>query len=59
MPSEAAPALGRYLPGKAGDALLGLPKEHLLTPAMGAAVLVAWTVALVAGAIARNERTDV
>jgi ABC-2 type transport system permease protein len=55
----AVPGLGRYLPGKAGDALLGLPKDHLLTPAMGAAVLVAWTVALVAGAIARNERTDV
>ena len=39
----AVPSVGRYLPGKAGDALAGQPVEHLLTPGLGAAVLVAWT----------------
>lgn len=53
------PAVGRYLPGKASDALAGRPVEHLLAPGLGAAVMVAWTAALVALATARNDRTDV
>ena len=28
----AAPSVGRFLPGKAGDGLAGLPDEHLLAP---------------------------
>jgi ABC-type transport system involved in multi-copper enzyme maturation permease subunit len=55
----AAPSFGRYLPGKAGDALAGRPAEHLLTPAAGAAVLIAWSLVLVAAATVRNERSDV
>ena len=55
----AVPSVGRYLPGKAGDALSGQPVEHLLAPALGAAVLVAWTLVFVASATVRTERTDI
>jgi ABC-type transport system involved in multi-copper enzyme maturation permease subunit len=55
----AAPSVGRYLPGKSGDALAGLPKDLLLSPGVGAAVLAAWTVAFVVAASVRNERSDV
>jgi ABC-2 type transport system permease protein len=52
------PSVGRYLPGKAADALVGRPVEHLLSPGLGAAVLAAWTLAFVVAAILRTERTD-
>jgi ABC-type transport system involved in multi-copper enzyme maturation permease subunit len=55
----ALPSVGRFLPGKAGDALAGSSVEHLLTPAVGGAVLVAWTSAFVVAASLRNERTDI
>jgi hypothetical protein len=42
-----------------GDALAGSSVEHLLTPAVGGAVLVAWTSAFVVAASLRNERTDI
>jgi ABC-2 type transport system permease protein len=54
----AVPSAGRFLPGKAGDALSGLPTAHLLTPALGAAVLAAWTLAFSAVAIVRNDHSD-
>jgi ABC-type transport system involved in multi-copper enzyme maturation permease subunit len=54
----AAPALGRWLPGKAGDALAGQPVEHLLSPGAGAVALAAWTLAFVAAAIVRTDRSD-
>ena len=53
------PSIGRFLPGKAGDALAGSSVEHLLAPAVGGAVLVAWTAAFVVVASLRNERTDI
>ena len=55
----AVPSTGRYLPGKAGDALAGQPVEHLLAPGPGAAALVMWTLAFVAAAILRTDRSDV
>lgn len=55
----AVPSAGRYLPGKASDALAGLPTEHLLTPGLGAAVYAAWTLAFIATATLRNDRSDV
>jgi len=55
----AVPSVGRFMPGKAGDALTGRPVEDLLAPGLGAAVLVAWTVTLVAAATVRNARTDI
>ena len=54
----AIPSVGRFLPGKAGDALAGRPDELLLAPAVGAAVLIAWTLALAAAAVMRNDRSD-
>ena len=55
----AAPSTGRYLPGKAGDALAGQPTEHLLAPGVGAAVVVGWMLALVVAATVRTDRSDV
>jgi ABC-2 type transport system permease protein len=55
----AAPSVGRYLPGKAGDALAGRPDALLLAPATGAAVLALWTLAFVAAATVRSDRSDV
>jgi ABC-2 type transport system permease protein len=55
----ALPSVGRFMPGKAGDALTGRPVEDLLAPGLGAAVLVAWTVTLVAAATVRNARSDI
>jgi ABC-2 type transport system permease protein len=56
---SAAPSIGRYLPGKASDALAGLPTAHLVTPALGAALYAAWALAILAAAVVRNERSDV
>ena len=53
------PSVGRYPPGKAGDALAGRGVEHLLAPGPGAAVLIAWTLAFVAAAAARDAHSDV
>jgi ABC-type transport system involved in multi-copper enzyme maturation permease subunit len=55
----ALPAAGRYLPGKAGDALAGRAVDDLLAPGVGAAVLVAWTLAFVVAATVRGDRSDV
>jgi ABC-type transport system involved in multi-copper enzyme maturation permease subunit len=55
----AAPSIGRFLPGKAGDALAGRADESLLAPGMGAAVLLAWTLAFAVAAAVRTERSDV
>ncbi|MGZ8650483.1 MAG: ABC transporter permease [Solirubrobacteraceae bacterium] len=55
----AVPSVGRYLPGKAGDALAGRPDELLLAPGAGAAVLIAWGLAFLAAATIRNDRSDV
>ena len=55
----AVPSVGRYLPGKAGDAMAGLPTAHLVKPAVGAAVYAAWMLAFLIAATIRNERTDI
>jgi len=56
---SAVPSIGRYLPGKASDALAGLPTAHLVTPALGAAVYAAWTLAFLAAATVRIDRSDI
>jgi ABC-2 type transport system permease protein len=53
------PSVGRFLPGEAGNALSGMPDEDLLAPGVGAAVLIAWTLAFVAAARAQLVRTDI
>ena len=55
----AVPSIGRFLPGKAGDALAVRPVEHLLSQGSGAAVLAAWALALVTAAAVRSRRSDV
>lgn len=55
----AVPSAGRYLPGKAGDALAGQSVEHLLAPASGGVVLAAWALLLVGAATVRTDRADV
>lgn len=56
---SAAPSVGRYLPAQAGSALGGMPDEGLLGPGVAGAVLVAWTVAFIAAATVRTDRSDV
>jgi ABC-2 type transport system permease protein len=53
------PSVGRYLPGKAGDALSGRGVEHLLAPGAGAAVLIVWTLTFVVVAVIRDARSDI
>jgi ABC-type transport system involved in multi-copper enzyme maturation permease subunit len=53
------PSVGRYLPGPSASAVAGLPDENLLATGTGAAVLLAWTLAFVAAATARNDLTDI
>ncbi|HEY7705773.1 MAG TPA: ABC transporter permease [Gaiellaceae bacterium] len=53
------PSLGRFLPAEALSALAGLPDEGLLTPGVGAAVALAWTLAFSVAAAARTDRSDV
>jgi hypothetical protein len=55
----AAPSVARYSPAQAGSALGGMPDEGLLTPGLGAAVLLAWTLAFAAAATVRTDRSDV
>ena len=55
----AVPSVGRYLPGQAGNALAGLPDDNLLAPGTGASAIVAWTLAFIAAATVRTERSDV
>jgi ABC-2 type transport system permease protein len=55
----ASPDAGRFLPGKAGDALAGRPVDDLLAPLAGAGVLVLWTLAFVIAAAVRTDRVDV
>lgn len=55
----ASPGAGRFLPGKAGDALAGRPADELLAPIAGAGVLAVWTLAFVIAALLRASRADV
>ena len=53
------PSIGRLTPTRAQDALIGLTVKHLLSPAGGALVLIAWTVVLAATGLALTARRDV
>ncbi len=53
------PRVGRFGPTHAGEALGGLGGPHDLSPAAGAAVLVAWTAALAFAGIMLTARRDV
>lgn len=54
-----APSVGRFMPTRAADAMMGLKVGHLLSPAAGAVVLIAWAAALAATGIALTARRDI
>jgi len=53
------PSVGRFTPGRAQDALSGMVSDHLLPAAAGGAVLVGWSLVLLAGGLAATEARDV
>jgi ABC-2 type transport system permease protein len=54
-----APSVGRFMPTHAGDAMMGLKAHHLLSPGVGAVILIAWAAALAAIGIALTARRDI
>jgi ABC-2 type transport system permease protein len=54
-----APSVGRFMPTPAADALMGLKTTHLLAPAAGGAVLLAWTAVLALAGLVLTLRRDV
>jgi ABC-2 type transport system permease protein len=54
-----APAVGRFMPTPAADALMGLKARNLLPSATGAAVLLGWTIALAVAGLALTRHRDV
>ncbi len=53
------PSVGRLAPVHAQDAMMGLTTQHLLAPAAGAAVLIAWTAVLGGIGLTLVARRDV
>jgi hypothetical protein len=56
---SSVPSVGRFLPGQATSALGGVTTPHLLSPMVGGAALVVWTLAFIALSMARTERRDI
>ncbi len=54
-----APSVGKFMPTQAQDALIGITTKHLLPPAAGGAVLLAWAVLLAAVGLTLAARRDV
>ena len=54
-----APSVGRFMPTRAGDAMMGLKVHHLLSPGAGAVILISWAAALAAVGIAVTARRDI
>jgi ABC-type transport system involved in multi-copper enzyme maturation permease subunit len=53
------PSVGRFMPGEAEDALVGLHEAHLLMPVPGGIVLVGWVLLLGALGLAVTAKSDV
>jgi ABC-2 type transport system permease protein len=53
------PSVGRFTPGRASDALMGMTTDHLLSGPAGAAVLVAWAAVLAVAGLVLTARRDV
>jgi ABC-2 type transport system permease protein len=54
-----APSVGRFLPDRASDALMGFRQHHLLAPGPGAIILIGWVVAMTVVGIALSIRQDI
>ena len=53
------PSMGRFMPTRAADALMGLRVDHLVSPGAGAITLIAWAGALAAVGIVVSARQDI
>jgi ABC-2 type transport system permease protein len=53
------PSVGRLMPDRASDALMGLRVHHLVSPGAGAITLIAWAGALAVLGIALSVRQDI
>jgi ABC-2 type transport system permease protein len=54
-----APSVGRFMPTRAADAMIGLKAHHLLSTGAGAVILIAWAAALAAIGIVLTARRDI
>jgi ABC-2 type transport system permease protein len=54
-----APSVGRFMPTRAADAMMGLKVQNLLSPGAGAVILIGWAAALAAVGIALTARRDI
>jgi hypothetical protein len=54
-----APSVGRFMPTRAADAMMGVKVHHLLSPGAGAVILISWAAALAAVGIALTARRDI
>jgi ABC-2 type transport system permease protein len=53
------PSVGRFMPDRASDALMGLRVHHLVSPGAGAILLIGWAGALAVVGIALSVRQDI
>jgi hypothetical protein len=53
------PSVGRFMPDRASDALMGLRVHHLISPGAGAITLIAWAGALGMLGLALSVRRDI
>ena len=53
------PSVGRFMPDRASDALMGLRVHHLLSPGVGGIMLIAWAGVLAVVGIALSVRQDI
>jgi len=53
------PSVGRFMPDRASDALMGLRVQHLLSPGAGAIILIAWAGVLAVLGTVLSVRQDI
>lgn len=53
------PSVGRYMPTRASDAMMRLGTRHLLSPGVGAIILIAWAIVLALIGIGLTGRRDI
>jgi ABC-2 type transport system permease protein len=53
------PSVGRYMPTRANDALAGVRTDHLLSPGVGAIILISWAIVLASIGIGLTSQRDI
>ena len=53
------PSVGRFMPNYASNAFVGLTEQHILKPAVGGLILLAWAAVLAAAGMALTARRDI